>query len=453
MTHDWRLREDPGHSALLTDLYELTMLDVYHAYGMHEEAVFEFFVRRLPNHRNFLLAAGLEQALEFLESLRFTADDVDWLSSTSRYSDDFLQFLSEFTFQGSVDAMPEGTVFFADEPVLRVTAPMPQAQLVETRLINLLQLQTLIGSKAARCVIAAPEKLLVDFGLRRSHGAEAGLLAARASYIAGFAGSATVLAERRFGVPCFGTMAHSFVQAHDTEFESFARFARAQKDNVVLLIDTYDTLEGARRVVELSREVSKEGIEISAVRLDSGDMIQLSREVRRILDEGGCGNVKIFCSGGLDEHALRNLVDAGAPVDGFGIGTSLDVSADSPYLDCVYKLQEYAGRPRRKRSTAKETWPGRKQVYRHYDDRGMMLRDVLTIEEDAQAGTPLLHKVMVNGRRVGEAPSLGAVRERAAESLRTLPAALRALEASPSYPVEISDELKRLAAHVDAEFL
>ena len=441
---------DPGASALLTDLYELTMLEVYRGHGMHDTAVFEFFVRHLPAHRNFLVAAGLEQTLAFLEDLHFTAREIDWLADTGNHGDDFLAWLADLRFTGDVHAMPEGTVFFANEPVLRVTAPMPQAQLVETRIVNLLQLQTLIASKAARCVLAAPDRLLVDFGLRRAHGAEAGLLAARASYLAGFAGSATVLAGQRFGIPTYGTMAHSFVQAHDREEEAFLRFARARRRNVVLLIDTYDTLAGAARAVSAARTLAREGIAVNAVRLDSGDLDDLSRRVRGVLDGGGCRDTRIFASGGLDEHRLQALVGAGAPIDGFGVGTSLDVSADAPYLDCVYKLQEYAGLPRRKRSTAKATWPGRKQVYRLLDARGRMQRDVITLEDDAPQGQPLIEPVMRDGRRVGAAPSLAEIRERTARSLAALPPALRSLDAAPAYPVAISPALARLADEVDA---
>jgi nicotinate phosphoribosyltransferase len=443
---------DPGHSALLTDLYQLTMLSVYHDGAMHDTGVFEFFVRRLPEQRNFLVAAGLEQALEYLETLRFTDEDVDWLASTGRYTDAFCEYLAGFSFTGDVHAMPEGSVFFANEPILRVTAPMPEAQLVETRLVNLLQLQTLIASKAARCVLAAPDKLLVDFGLRRAHGAEAGLLAARASYLAGFGGTATVLAEQRFSVPCFGTMAHSFVQAHDSESDAFERFARAQQRNVVLLIDTYDTLAGARTVVEIARRLEPEGIAVNAVRLDSGDLGALARDVREILDQGGCEQTRIFCSGGLDEHELSALVRAGAPVDGFGVGTSLDVSADAPYLDCVYKLQEYAGRPRRKRSAGKATWPGRKQVYRVFDDAGTMDHDVVTTVDDSRAGEPLIVKVMESGRRLSASPSLAEARERAATSMQALPPALRSLAPAAPYRVEIARTLRLLAEEVDAQF-
>ena len=280
--------------------------------------------------------------------------------------------------------MAEGTVFFANEPILRVTAPLPEAQLVETRLINMLHFQSLIASKAARIVLAAPGKLLVDFGLRRAHGAEAGLMAARASYIAGFAGTATVLAGKMFGIPMFGTMAHSYIQANDDEALAFERFARARPDGLVLLIDTYDTEAAARKVVALAPRLKDEGITIGGVRLDSGDLIALSRTVRRILDDGGLEHVTIFASGGLDEDQIAAIVTANAPIDGFGVGTSLTTSSDVPALDCAYKLQEYAGLPRRKHSPGKATWPGRKQVWRRYGADGRMAGDVISVEGDEQ---------------------------------------------------------------------
>lgn len=329
-------------SPLLTDLYQLNMLQAYLDTGYIETAVFEFFVRKLPPQRGFLLAAGLEQVLDYLETLRLGAEDIEWLRHSGRFSNALIDWLAGLHFTGHVDAMPEGTVFFADEPILRVTAPLPQAQLIETRLVNILHFQSLIASKAARMVLAAPGKQLVDFGLRRAHGAEAGLLAARASYVAGFAGSATLLAHKEFGIPVFGTMAHSFVQAHDSEIAAFEAFARSRPDNLVLLIDTYDTEAAARKVVELAPRLSAEGIRIRGVRLDSGDLIALSKQVRPILDEGGLHAVTIFASGGLDEAELARIVAAGAPVDGFGIGTSLTTSVDVPALDCAYKLQEYA---------------------------------------------------------------------------------------------------------------
>jgi nicotinate phosphoribosyltransferase len=438
---------------LLTDLYQLTMLQGYDDAAMHDTAVFEFFVRRLRPGRGFLLAAGLEQVLAFLEHLRFSPTDLEWLASTERFSQAFLASLQTLRFTGDVHAMPEGTIFFADEPILRVTAPIAQAQLVETRLINLLHVQTLIASKAARSVLMAPGKLLVDFGMRRAHGAEAGLLAARASYIAGFTGTSTVLAGQRFGIPLFGTMAHSFVQAHDDETLAFEHFAHAQPGNVVLLIDTYDTEAAAHKVVALAPRLANAGIRIKGVRIDSGDLSEHARQVRRILDTGGLNDVIIFASGDLDEYALRHMLDAGVPVDGFGIGTRVDTSADLPYLDCAYKLQEYAGKARRKRSEGKATWPGRKQVYRQHDADGFMTGDVVTLESDQQPGEPLLLPMMQGGRRLAVAPTLQAIRNHAAENLSRLPAPLRRLEEDFAYRVEIAPALRDLAAAVDRTLL
>jgi nicotinate phosphoribosyltransferase len=437
-------------SPLVTDLYQLTMLHAYYAHGMGETAVFELFVRKLPRERNFMMAAGLEQALEFLEHLRFAPEELEWVEKSGKFPRGFAEHLAKLRFTGDVHAAPEGTIFFPDEPILRVTAPMPEAQLVESRLINLVHFETLVATKAARGVLVAPGKLLVDFGLRRAHGAEAGLLAARASYLAGYAGTATVAAGSRMGIPVFGTMAHSFVEAHDDEAAAFRHFAESCPQNVVLLIDTYDTEAGARKVVALALVLASRGIRVKGVRLDSGDLAALSRSVRRILDEGGLAEATIFASGNLDEYRVRDLVAAGAPIDGFGVGTSLVTSFDAPYLDAVYKLQEYAGKARRKRSTGKATWPGRKQVFRHYDRRRCFEHDVVTVEGDEQRGEPLLVPVMRKGKRLGAPENLGTMRERAASQLAKLPERLRALEsASSPYRVEIAPALRRLAAQVD----
>jgi nicotinate phosphoribosyltransferase len=440
-----------AHSVLLTDLYQLTMLQTYHAERMQEVAVFDLFVRRLPAERGFLLAAGLEQALDYLENLHFTAAELDWLADCGRFKPSFVAWLETFRFTGDVDALPEGTAFFANEPLLRVTAPLPQAQLVESRLINLLHYQTLIASKAARCVLAAPGKLLVDFGMRRAHGAEAALLAARANYLSGFDGTATVLAGMRFGIPVFGTMAHSLVQAHDREEDAFERFAAAQPGNVTLLIDTYDTEAAARKLVQLAPRLQERDIPIRGVRLDSGDLAEHARQVRDILDEGGLRSVTIFGSGDLDEHRIAGLLAVGAPFDGFGMGTRLDASTDAPTLDMVYKLQEYAGQPRRKRSEGKATWPGRKQIYRRMADDGTFLGDGLGLENAPQPGEPLLQPVMRGGKRLTPPEPLNVIRERVQRQLAALPAALRANQVKPPYPVEIAPELREMAARLDRE--
>jgi nicotinate phosphoribosyltransferase len=440
---------DPATSALLTDLYQLNMMQAYLDRGETKTAVFEFFVRKLPRERGFLIAAGLEQVLEFLAGLRFTPEELDWLASSGRFGKNLIDYLARLRFTGDIHAMPEGTVFFPDEPILRVTAALPEAQLVETRLINLLQFQSMIAAKAARMVLAAPGKRLVDFGLRRAHGAEAGFLAARASYIAGFSGTATVLADKQFGIPIFGTMAHSYIQVHDDEAQAFENFARARPKNLTLLIDTYDTEAAARKVVALAPRLKAAGISIGAVRLDSGDLITLSKTVRRILDEGGLRDVTIFASGGIDETVIANIIRSRAPIDGFGIGSSLTTSYDAPGLDCVYKLEEYAELPRRKRSAGKATWPGRKQVWRRFGADGRMAGDILSLENDDQAGEPLIEFVMQGGKRLKPAPTLGEMRARAARDLERLPEPLRRLEPGASYPVEVSEALQRLAEEVD----
>ena len=433
---------DPGASALLTDLYQLTMLKSYFERGMHDIAAFEFFARKLPEQRNFFIAAGLEQVLEYLENLAFTAEELEWLGSRPEFDARFVDWLAGLRFTGDVDAMPEGTPFFRDEPILRVAAPLPQAQLVETRLVALLHFSSLIASKAARCVLAAPGKLLVDFGLRRAHGAEAGLLAARSAYLAGFNGTATVLAGKRFGIPLYGTMAHSYIQAHEDEAAAFADFARVHPDNTTLLIDTYDTEAGARKVVELAPRLAREGIRIRAVRLDSGDLAAHAHAVRGILDAGGCGEVRIFASGGLDEYELQAL--SRAPIDGFGVGTALTTSSDVPGLDCAYKLQEYAGRARRKRSEGKSTWPGRKQVFRSAEG------DLLALSDERHPGAPLLKPAMRAGKRVAPPEALETIRSRVLAGYEELPPELRGLrKAEPGYRVDVSAALKALADEVD----
>ncbi|MCU0837750.1 MAG: nicotinate phosphoribosyltransferase [Rhodospirillales bacterium] len=442
---------DPFVSPLLTDLYQLSMIEAYLAEGLTGTAVFEFFCRRLPARRRFLIAAGLADLVGWLMALRFGEAEIRWLRTCGRFSPRLIEALAELRFTGDVDAMAEGTVCFADEPIVRITAPLPQAQLIETRLINIIHLQTVIASKAARMVLAAPGRTLLDFGLRRAHGAEAGLFAARAAYLAGFAGTATVLAAPLYGIPVFGTMAHAFIQAHASEAAAFLAFARARPETLVLLIDTYDTEAGARTVVGLAPQLAADGVSIAGVRLDSGDLAAHARAVRAILDAGGLASVKIFASGGLDEERLAMLVAGGAPIDGYGIGTALVTSEDAPALDCAYKLQEYAGIARRKRSQGKATWPGRKQVFRCYDALGRIAGDVVTLADDAQPGEPLLMPVMRGGRLLAALPALEQARAHAAAQLARLPDALRRLDPGDSaHPVVISPALRRLADTCDA---
>ncbi len=419
---------NPLTSPLLADLYQFTMLQTYLEQDMEETAVFELFVRKLPPGRNFMVAAGLEQVIEFLENLRFSPEELDWLAT--RFPPHVITYLEQFRFDGDVHAMPEGTIFFPNEPILRITAKMPQAQLVESRIINLMHFETLIASKAARSVLVAPDKLLVDFGMRRAHGAEAGLLAARASYLAGFSGTATVLAGTLFDIPLFGTMAHSFIQAHQNESDAFEHFARSHPNNTVLLIDTYDTEAAAHKVVTLAKKLKADKINIQGIRLDSGDLAEHAKNVRQILDEGGLHQTTIFASGNLDEYKLHTLLSAHAPIDGFGIGTALDISIDAPSLDCAYKLQEYAGKPRRKRSEGKATWPGRKQVYRQYADDGCMARDIVALEDDdPQQGESLIQPFMRSGKRLHPNPILAGT---AQSNLNQLPTPARCNDYSRS---------------------
>jgi nicotinate phosphoribosyltransferase len=459
-----------GEDHLVLDLYELTMLEAYIASGLAAPAAFELFVRRLPATRSFLVAAGLEQALAFLEGFRFSPQELDQLARVHRLSPAASRELAQVRFSGDVDAVPEGTVLFADEPILRVTAPLPEAQLVETRLINLVHLQTMVASKAARVVLAAAGHPVIDFGLRRAHGAEAGTLAARACYLAGFASTSNVRAGVDHGVPISGTMAHSFVQAHDREEQAFAAFAAARVGasaelglgpsvvhrgrvrepsqgsrliDVVLLIDTYDVERAAAKVVALAPALAARGARVAAVRIDSGDLAAHARRVRGILDGGGLAGTGIVVSGGLDEHEVAALVASGAPIDSYATGTKVVTSADAPYLDCAYKLVEYAGRPRLKRSEGKATWPGRKQVWRRRSAGGLLEADHLTAAHEVVGGAePLLAPVMRGGRRLGPTPPLAEARARLQRELAALPDTLRGLSAGPPFAVEISSALR-----------
>ena len=438
----------PG--VLLTDLYEITMLQAYFARRMNGTAAFELFVRKLPGERNFLVAAGLDAVLDYLLGLRFTAEELDWLRASGRFTAEFVDSLAGLRFTGDVDAMPEGTVFFADEPILRIVAPIREAQLVESRVMNLMHFATLTASKAARVALAAPGRLLVDFGMRRAHGAEAALLSARSSYLAGFTGTATVEAGRRYGIPVFGTMAHSYVQAHGDEALAFEHFALAQPENATLLIDTYDTERGAAKVVALAPLLAAAHVRIRGVRIDSGDLGEHARRVRAILDEGGLAEATIFASGNLDEWRVAALAREGAPIDGFGVGTRMNTSADAPYLDCAYKLQEYEGEPRRKRSEGKATWPGRKQVYRRIAHDGRFAGDLLALAGAQRAGRPLLVPQMRGGELIEPRISLEEAREHARREIAQLPERLRSLDPASPYPVEIDPDLEALAAEIDA---
>jgi nicotinate phosphoribosyltransferase len=441
--------------ALTTDQYELTMAASYFAQSMTAPATFDLFVRGLPPQRRFLVAAGLDDALTYLESLRFSVSDISYLRSLGTFGEDFLGYLADFRFTGEVWAMAEGEVCFPQEPMLRVTAPLIEAQIVETALLSLVGHQTAIASKAARVALAAGKREFSDFAARRAHGPEAALKGARAAYLAGASSTSNVLAGKTYGIPLSGTMAHSYVMAFADERDAFRRFARDFPDSAVLLIDTYDTVEGARRAVEVARELAPEGVRLRGVRLDSGDLGALSVQVREVLDAGGCEDVQIIASGDLDEYAIAELL--AAPIDVFGVGTQMGVSADAPALSAVYKLAEYDGRPVLKLSTGKASLPGRKQVWRR-SAGGVLAGDVIGLADEAVAdgdmpgGRPMLSQVMVGGRRVGPAGSLSDARERCARGLASLPEELRTLAVASvealEFPVETSAALDALVTQV-----
>jgi nicotinate phosphoribosyltransferase len=423
------------------------MAQAYLAEGMLAPAVFELFVRELPPQRNYLVACGLGDVLDHLEGLHFSADDLDYLTSLGTFGRAFLDYLGGLRFTGSVRAMPEGTPFFPGEPILEVVAPLPEAQLVETYVLNQVHYQTLVASKSARVVSAAQGRRVVDFGLRRYHGTDAGLKAARSAYVAGVDATSNVLAGKRYGIPVTGTMAHSYVLAHGDELEAFRRFAAVYPETV-LLVDTYDTLAGVRKVIDLARELGP-AFQVRAIRLDSGDLAALARDARKLLYEAGLANVGIFASGDLDEYRVAALVAEDAPINGFGVGTRMGTSADVPFLNCAYKLVEYDGVPRMKLSSAKMTLPGRKQVFRHLHN-GRVSDDVVGLADERRRGRPLLLPVMAEGRRLpGASPPLAAARANCREELSALPRELLELvPADPPYPVDLSLALKAERDHL-----
>ena len=416
-----------------TDLYELTMAAAYHEAGHTGEATFDLFVRSLPANRQFLVAAGLADALDHLEALRVTDAELDHLAGLDWVVDEFLDLLRGLRFTGEVWAMPEGEVAFPNEPLLRVTAPMIEAQVVETKLLNLVSSQTMIASKAARVALACAGRTFVEFGARRTHGGDAAMQAARSAWIGGAAGTSLVAAGVRHGIPLAGTMAHSFVMSFDEELDAFRAFARRFPRRAVLLIDTYDTEQGARHAVQVARELAGEGVTIGGVRLDSGDLLRLSSAVRAILDEGGLGDATIFASGDLDEYRITELLAAGAPIDAFGVGTQLSTSADAPTIGAVYKLVEDPGGPKIKLSADKVTLPGKKQVWRVGTAEGDT-HDVITLADEeprlaeGETARPLLERVMAGGRRVGTDPSIDELRDRRHRAVSRLPSRLRTLQ-------------------------
>ncbi|MEW6669842.1 MAG: nicotinate phosphoribosyltransferase [Thermodesulfobacteriota bacterium] len=437
-------------SGLFTDLYELTMAQAYYRRSMHGRATFSLFIRKYPPNRAYFVNAGLENVLTHLEAFRFSEQERAYLQSTGLFSREFLDYLGTLRFRGDVHALPEGRIFFADEPVLEVTAPIIEAQMVESAVINRVNLQVMIATKASRCVYAARGRGLVDFSLRRTQGSDAALSVARASYIAGFAGTSNVLAGRLYGIPINGTMAHSYVTSFEREEDAFRVFAETFPDHTVLLLDTYDTLSGARKAVQVGKEMLRQGRSLRGVRLDSGDMAGLSRRVREILREEGLTDTRIFASGGFDEYEIARALERGAEIDAFGVGTNMGVSADAPYTDMAYKLVQYDGRPILKLSEGKESLVGKKQVFRTWKD-GRMIRDTIALRHEKREGEPLLIPVMKAGRRLGPGEPLTTLRERFRQEFAGLDERSKALEKPEGLPVELSDELSRLQTQTARE--
>src|SRR5437660_7984757 len=415
--------------ALLVDLYELTLAASSHAEAMFGASTFELFFRELPPVRNYLVVCGLEEALDYLANLRFTKGDLAYLESLGMFPADFLAYLGDLRFTGDVWAVAEGEVVFPTEPVLRVAGPLIEAQIVETFLLNCINFSTAVASKAARVATVCGPRSFVDFSARRDHGADAALLAARASYIGGAAATSNVLAGKCFGIPLSGTMAHSYVLAFPDEAAAFRAFARRFPTGAVLLIDTFDTLQGARTAAAVATELAAEGVNVRGVRIDSGDLPALALGVRAILDEAGEAGIEIFASGDLDEYRIAALLEAGAPVDGFGVGTQLGTSGDAPSLGGVYKLVEDLSGPKSKTSTGKATLPAVNQVYR-LDQRGPGPRDLIApaAAPAPSGGRPLLAPVMEQGRRLGPPAALADGRVRCRAAVSALPARLRSLE-------------------------
>ena len=435
--------------ALLTDLYQLTMAQAYFQSRRMATATFSLFVRSYPANRGYFVVAGLKDVCDYLEELRFDSAAIDFLHSKQLFADDFLDFLKTLSFTGEVWAVPEGRLAFAEEPFIELSAPIVQAQIAETFIINQINLQSLIATKAARCVDAARGRSVVDFSLRRSHGIDAGLKVARSSYMAGFAGTSNVLAGSRYGIPIVGTMAHSFISSHEQEIDALRNYVKSFPKHSILLIDTYDTIAGARKAVVVAREMASRGEKLIGVRIDSGDLDHLARAVRKILDDAGLKEVRITGSGGLDEYDLEELSNANSPYDSYGVGTKMGTSADAPWFDTAYKLVEYDDRSVLKLSPGKISWPGKKQIFRQLDSDGKLTRDVIGLRNENLAGTEaLLKKVMDQGRALA-LPSLEASRATFLEEFGRLPEAFKAIRNPARYPVEFSPALQKLRAEVE----
>ncbi len=435
--------------SLLMDLYELTMAQGYFVYKHDTRATFELFVRNLPKHRNYLVACGLEDILKYVKGLRFSTTDIAYLRGLGLFSSEFLEYLRKFRFRGEIWAMPEGTVFFPGEPVVRVTASLIEAQLLESFLLNAVNLQSTIASKASRVVSAAAGRGCFDFSLRRTQGQDAALKVARSSYIAGFKGTSNVLAGRLYGIPVAGTMAHSFIMAFKEELDSFLAYADIFPAKSVLLVDTYEPVSGIKNAIKIGLYLKERNCRLLGIRLDSGDMVSLSKKARKMLDDAGLSSVKVFASGNLDEYKISQLIRAGACIDNFGVGTRMGVSSDAPFLDVIYKMSEVTGddgnfNPTMKLSRAKATFPGRKQVYRQSGKGGRFTCDILALPEERVPGQPLLVKVVDRGRVVYKNPPLSRISGHLKRQISGFAPGIMKLEAAFDYPVKPSRGLVKL---------
>ena len=433
----------------MLDLYELTMGQSYFIYRRDTLATFDLFIRELPVNRGYLVACGLEDILSYIKNLRFSQDDIGYLRKQGLFSEDFLEYLSGFKFKGDIWAMPEGTIFFANEPVIRVTASIIEAQIVESFLLNTVNLQTMIASKASRIVSAAGGRKVYDFALRRTHGSEAGVKVARSSYIAGFSGTSCVLAGKIYKIPIAGTMAHSFIMSFKQEIDSFLAYSTIFPDRSTLLVDTYDTKKGIENAITIGLYLKEKGYRLQGIRLDSGDITELSKLARRMFDRAGLDYVKIFASGNLDEFKIKDLLDKGAKVDNFGVGTNMGASIDAPCLDVIYKLSEVTDESGNflatmKLSKHKVTYPGRKQVFRLQDKYGKFKHDILGLEKEKVGGKPLLVKVVDKGRIIYKLPGIEKIKAHVKNNLSGFPEDLKRVNPKLKYSVVISPRLKKL---------
>ena len=437
--------------ALLTDLYQLTMGQAYFREGRMGRATFSLFIRSYPPDRGYFVCAGLQDILDFLQTFSFDTAALDYLAAQQLFSEDFLLYLSKLKFTGDLWAIPEGRIFFADEPIVEISAPIIEAQLVETFVINQIHLQSLIATKAARCIYAAGDRPLVDFALRRTHGTDAGMKVARASYLAGFAGTSNVRAGQQYGIPIVGTMAHSFIMSFEHEVDAFRSYVAAFPNNAILLIDTYDTTAGARNAARVAKEMAGRGQKLIGVRIDSGDLGAQAHAVRKIFNEANLPDVKIIGSGGLDEYDLAELSAANAPFDSYGVGTKMGTSADAPWSDMSYKLVEYQERAVLKLSTGKASWPQRKQVFRARDKQNKVAGDVIGGREENCSEEKLLREYLRDGERVDGDATLSGSRKIFAEDFAALPESVKALRNPARYPVAFSARLIELRERTTRE--